>query len=48
MELENIAEELVADLYLNENNLEELRMLIKNVHQISYPIEKIQRLTVEW
>ncbi|CAB3255958.1 unnamed protein product [Arctia plantaginis] len=47
VKLENIDNKMVADLYLNENNLEELRTLIRNVHQISYPIEKIQRLTVE-
>ncbi|XP_075976879.1 fatty acid synthase-like [Anticarsia gemmatalis] len=46
--LENVnTEATVKDLNLNENNLEELKSLIKNVHQIDYPIEKIRRLTIE-
>ncbi|KAJ8720391.1 hypothetical protein PYW07_012434 [Mythimna separata] len=38
---------LVNDLKLNEVNLLELQALIRNIHKVDYPIEKIQCMTIE-
>nr|XP_049700707.1 fatty acid synthase [Helicoverpa armigera] len=41
------SDKIVNDLKLNEVNLLELQALIRNIYNVDYPIEKLQRLSIE-
>ncbi|PZC84556.1 hypothetical protein B5X24_HaOG204586 [Helicoverpa armigera] len=41
------SDKIVNDLKLNEVNLLELQALVRNIYKVDYPIEKLQRLSIE-